>query len=87
MTARAYSRGWAIYRYGNRWFYEDNDEPVDEKRPCKRCSKKPTSEGFDACMGRIPGAVSVCCGHGVTDPIILPWKNNEFVEARTTGVV
>jgi len=70
MTAKAYSRGWEIYRYGNRWFYVDNDEPLREDRPCKRCGEKPTKEGYDACSGWQPGAFSVCCGHGVTDPII-----------------
>lgn len=29
----------------------------------------PTLEGYDACMGKVTGAESVCCGHGVADPI------------------
>jgi hypothetical protein len=28
----------------------------------------PTSEGYDACLGFIPGVESACCGHGVEEP-------------------
>jgi len=70
MAARSYDRGWPIYRYGNRWFFEDTHEPITD-RPCRRCGRKPTAEGYDACLGYIPGAVSACCGHGVTEPLIL----------------
>ncbi len=33
--------------------------------PCKRCGKLPTPEGYDACLGYLPGVASACCGHGV----------------------
>lgn len=31
----------------------------------------PTKEGYDACLGRLPGVVAACCGHGVDDGYIL----------------
>jgi len=70
MPARAYARGHPItYRDGS-WFYEDTGEPFDDSRPCIRCGKMPTPEGYDACIGNIPGASSACCGHGVGEGYI-----------------
>lgn len=53
------------------WFYMDDDKAADQDRPCPRCGRMPTKEGYDACLGYIPGVVSACCGHGVCEPFIL----------------
>ena len=68
---KSYSRGWEIYFDGEIWRYCDNDEPINEQRPCKRCGKIPTAEGNDACLGHIDGATSACCGHGVEKPYVV----------------
>ena len=48
-------------------FYADTMVPVKwEERPCVKCGKMPTKEGYDACIGYIPGIKSACCGHGIT---------------------
>jgi hypothetical protein len=84
MTARTYSRGWEItapmlydekaniYRSGQ-WRYTDTGEPYspDDKRPCRRCGQEPTPEGHDACLGKLDGVVSACCGHGVHEGGII----------------
>jgi hypothetical protein len=64
----SHSRGHKIIFINNKWVYEDNKKPIDNKRPCKRCGKAPTSQGHDACLGHIDGMSSACCGHGVEDP-------------------
>lgn len=71
MTARAHSRGWPIHWTGSQWVYTDTQKPDDGRRPCRRCVQLPTSEGHDACMGSLPGVVSACCGHGVSEPLLL----------------
>lgn len=60
----SYSRGHKIYLKDNNWYYEDNNQPHDDSRPCKKCNCYPTKEGYDSCTGYIKGATSVCCGHG-----------------------
>lgn len=69
MVARSHSRGHKI-EYRNGWIYSDTKESICKIRPCVRCKKNPTPEGYDACLGFIPGAISACCGHGVSDKII-----------------
>jgi hypothetical protein len=66
MVARTMTRGHAaIYDPDRGWVYEDTGDPTSVPRACARCGEMPTPEGYDACLGHIPGAVSVCCGHGV----------------------
>ena len=57
-----------------KYHYADNHEPVSDVdllgvnyRPCPRCGNKPTVEGHDACMGKLPGVEAACCGHGISD--------------------
>jgi len=59
----SYSRGNPIFFTGSEWVYEDG-VPLDKDRPCTRCGKMPTPEGYDACLGHIEGVISACCGHG-----------------------
>lgn len=35
-----------------------------DRPPCDRCKLPCTKEGYDGCLGRLPGAVQACCGHG-----------------------
>lgn len=68
---KGYSRGWEIYYDGNVWRYLDNNEIINDSRPCKKCGRMPTVEGYDACLGHIDGAKSACCGHGVEEPYVV----------------
>lgn len=65
---KAYKRGHVIYFDGCNWRYIDDDTVADHDRPCKRCGKMPTPEGYDSCLGKINGVISACCGHGVEEP-------------------
>jgi len=58
------------------WIYEDTGEICNHDRPCKRCGKPPTVEGYDACLRYLPGIQYACCGHGVTKPVRIykKWK-------------
>lgn len=67
----SYSRGWEIYFDGKDWRYVDNNQIHDDSRPCKRCGRMPTAEGYDACLGYIDGVTSACCGHGVEEPYFV----------------
>ena len=71
MVAKSHSRGWEIEWNDSQWVYTDSKKPIDVNRPCKRCGRKPTTEGYDACLGHIPNATSACCGHGVIKPFVV----------------
>jgi hypothetical protein len=73
---KTYSHGWEIYYDGKDWRYSDNDQICDDSRPCKRCGRMPTVEGYDACLGHIDGVKSACCGHGVEKPYFVKEDNN-----------
>jgi hypothetical protein len=67
----AYKRGHKVYRDGADWRYVDDNTLIANERPCARCGKTPTPEGYDACLGYIKGAISACCGHGMESPILI----------------
>lgn len=62
-------RGHPIYWDAERqtWLYQDDSTPAEVDRPCVKCDLMPILEGYDACLGHIPGASSACCGHGVEE--------------------
>ena len=61
----AYSRGWLIIFIKGEWKYVDTGNKLEKNRPCKRCNRSPTKEGYDACTGYISNLLSFCCGHGI----------------------
>jgi hypothetical protein len=67
-----YTRGNPIEYVNGEWVYSNDKVPIaNEERPCTRCGRMPTPEGYDACLGHIPGATSACCGHGVEKPYVI----------------
>jgi hypothetical protein len=78
----AYCRGHLVV-YADKWIYADTGEELwceetgFNERPCTRCGKMPTPEGYDACLGYIEGATAVCCGHGVEQPILIRERQND----------
>lgn len=65
------TRGNLIYYIDNQWVYEDGTPIEQEERPCTRCGRMPTPEGYDACLGYVEGATSACCGHGLHDKVVI----------------
>ena len=64
----AYSRGNRIAFINSQWVYDDGTPVENEERPCVKCGKMPTLEGYDACLGYVDGVSSKCCGHGIEEP-------------------
>ena len=67
-----YNRGNPIEYINNKWVYSDDKKPLeDEERPCVRCGRMPTAEGYDACLGYVKGATGACCGHGIYEKMVM----------------
>ncbi|HEY7767371.1 hypothetical protein [Longimicrobium sp.] len=73
MSATAYAYGHPIVYADGAWRYADTGEAIDGAAPrlCPACQLPPTPEGYDPCLGFIPGATSACCGHGVQEPFVV----------------
>ena len=70
MTAIGFFYGHLVHWTGNEWVYSDTGT-ASERRLCPECDLPPTREGYDACIGYIPGVRSACCGHGVESSYIV----------------
>jgi len=87
VTARSAINGSPIH-----WDKNKNTWEPDGCEPCPKCGRMPTPEGYDACIGFVPGAASVCCGHGIVPPYIvfegddavaaIAWAQTRHEEAR-----
>jgi len=67
MTATQYLGG-RLYEYDE----TDNSWHSPDTETCPRCGRTlhPGQEP-DPCIGHVPGAETVCCGHGVEEPYVL----------------
>lgn len=73
LAAKSFERGHPV-RYDTEfkcWVYLNDNTIADDSRACILCCRMSTPEGYDPCLGKIPGAVSACCGHGVEPGYIL----------------
>lgn len=76
MPCFSYNRGHLTVLRRGVWYYQSDGVPVDDDldRPCARCGRPPSPEGYDACMGYVPGVSSACCGHG-EGPGFVIWRD------------
>jgi hypothetical protein len=85
---RAHRRGHPLVLYADRrwrWaesgrFMADLTHPAED-RDCAACGLPPTPEGYDPCIGHIPGAIAACCGHGLVEPYVL-WADRTGAKGR-----
>jgi hypothetical protein len=74
--------GHEIILRDGKWFYKDTGKSIvdEEPRACPKCGRKPekvenidgSTDYRDGCLRRqIPGAIGVCCGHGVRPPQVV----------------
>ena len=61
-----YWRGHPMHRQDGVWIYTDTGQPVSENpdRLCGHCGLPNRGDGYDACLGELPGVMNACCGHG-----------------------
>ena len=84
MVVHSDQRGHAIYfdELIREWRYTDDSTIVKEnykKRPCGKCSRHPTQEGHDACLGTLPGVSNACCGHSVDADAYIQFDDDTSV--------
>lgn len=74
-------RGYEIKLTTEGYVFADTWEFVSEtykSRPCGYCGKADTLEGYDGCIGHIPGALNACCGHGNTDEAYVQFPDRRL---------
>ena len=67
MTCRGKWRGHDIHYDVQKglWLYADGQAVQnDPARSCGHCGLSSTPEGYDGCLGELPGVMNACCGHG-----------------------
>ena len=64
MTARRFL-GVRLERIAGKWYHAGREipNPLEHTIPCEACGLPPV-DGCDGCIGRLPGVLFACCGHG-----------------------
>jgi hypothetical protein len=67
---KSYFHGHKIIYKNDQWVYADTKKPIieDSHRACKKCGFG--FKDYDACLGKLPGVINACCGHGVDEGYI-----------------
>ncbi len=71
-------RGHDIHYDTNEWVYADG-QPVKDNpdKDCGHCGLANTPEGYDGCLGKLPGVMNACCGHGSDEEAYLQFEGGE----------
>lgn len=75
----SHCRGHIVYYDGKDWRYQDDNTVCDDSRPCAKCGRMPTKDGYDACLGHIPEATFACCGHGIEETFVSFVKDKNAI--------
>ena len=63
--------------------FGDEGERIDNEK-CSKCNKQRTEEGYDACLGYLPGVKNACCGHG--EEGYIQFENGTILRFDLKGV-
>lgn len=80
MVVKGHHRGHTIFwdESTQNWYYADGTiEHANDRKKCAYCGMPPTKEGYDYCLGYIPGAKFACCGHGGKQKRYIVWEDEE----------
>lgn len=79
-------RGHEIYydEEKERWVFSEDDVPVsdDPLRDCRHCNLH-LDDDVDPCLGRLPGVLNACCGHGRREEAYIQFESGLTVRGFT----
>jgi hypothetical protein len=61
------------------------DSKDSKTRHCKLCKRTWKRDQPDPCLGKLPGVISACCGHGIENGYIV-FANNVSVAIEASRV-
>ena len=65
MTCRSMWFGHEIEEIDGEWVFSNTGKTtIGSDFLCGYCHERQTIEGYDACLGTLPGVKNACCGHG-----------------------
>ncbi len=76
MTITTWHNGNPVKFINGKWIHGDGSDGYKYK-PCPACGKLPHEDGRDACLQKIPGVSSACCGHGVEGLEVVVFENGK----------
>lgn len=90
--ARERWRGHEIIENDGMWTYADNLVLVSDQpdRKCGCCGEDNREDKCDPCLGKLPGVMNACCGHGDKANSYIQFDNGVIVRGFVvddTGII
>lgn len=80
-----YLRGHRIEKLNGEYVYCDTKESTVDNykvRPCGYCNLDNTEGGHDGCLGKLPGVMNACCGHGRTQSAYVQYWDGSTIHGE-----
>lgn len=95
MTQRSKFKGHKIEydNENNQWVFSDTKESTElthQNRPCGYCNQhviKDRHEEYDSCIGRLPGLMNACCGHGNASEAYVQFMDGFGVHGEDAKII
>lgn len=81
MAVKTWHNGNEVFYINEKWVHTDGSDGYNYK-PCPVCGKLPHDDGRDACLQKIPGVTSACCGHGIEGLAVVVFENGEVIRGK-----
>lgn len=84
MIEKSKLRGYSIEKTSNgEWIYSDDKTSCKIRRTrCGHCGKTDTQDGHDGCLGILPEAMNVCCGHGNVAEAYVQYRDRTCIRGQ-----
>ena len=71
------------------WLYNDTNKPVRDNIniSCGFCGRPKTKEGYDACLGTLPGLTNACCGHGNIEEAYVQFSDGHSIDRQSADII
>ena len=72
------------------WLFKDTNELVSEKHKevaCGYCNANNTEDDHDGCIGRLPGVINACCGHGIENDSYIQFSDKFVISGKKATVI
>jgi len=75
------------------WIYSDTKENVGENwkhRECGHCGKVAIKDGYQAyddCIGKLPGLMNACCGHGKEEESYVQFIDGFSINGKDAKII
>ncbi len=82
-------RGHKIEEKNKGWVFSGTRKLVRTMKniKCGYCNQSLTKDGHDNCLGKLPGLMNACCGHGDIDEMYIQFLDGVCINGKEAFII